>query len=416
MRLFLTFLVLVFIVVILGAGGNAGYRYLEEKKRPSFRTAKVDMGDIEESVNATGNVKPILTVQVGSFVSGPIVKLEVDFNDRVMTGDLLAQIDTRLFLANVRRDEATLTTREAEVKRTEALLRQAQRDEKRAQLIQEENADFISGAEMDQVIANRASLEAQLEIATASVEQASAALKNSEANLGYCDITATHSGIIIDRKIQPGQTLAAQFQTPELFHIAVDLDREVHVLAAIDESDIGAIEKALAEGRPVQFTVDAHRDDLFDGEIYQIRLNATTTQNVVTYPVVVIAANTEMKLLPGMTASLSFQTNEKRDIKRIPNAALRFFPTNTKWVHKDDRKLLDGSMWDDDEADTQISAKQKHTGAIKRKKRHVWIHEGEFLRAVEVELGISDTKYTELISGDLTEDQELVTGLKAKRK
>ena len=419
MRLIITLLVLTLIIAGMAGAGMRGYKYLQEKNKPTFRFVEVNSGDIEEVVNATGEIKPVLTLQVGSFVSGPIVKLEVDFNDRVEKGDLLAQVDKRLFLANVKRDEAMLATREAEVTRMEAMLNQARRDEKRAQLIQEDNEDFISGAEMDQFIANRASLEAQLDVAKAGIKQANATLENSRANLEYCDIRATESGIVIDRKIEPGQTLAAQFQAPELFHIAVDLDKEVFVYAAVDEAEIGAIGKAKKEGRSVTFTVDAHRDDLFEGTIHQIRMSSTMTQNVVTYPVVVKAPNIDMKLMPGMTASLSFQTDERAGITRIPNAALRFFPTNAKWVHKDDQKLLDGSNWtepEEDEEKAENSARQKHDVEKKRRKRHVWIQDGELLRAVEVELGISDSKYTELLKGGIKVKQKLVTGLKRGKK
>jgi HlyD family secretion protein len=419
MRLLITLLILTLIIAGMAAAGIKGYSYIQEKNKPSFRFVEVDTGDIEEVVNATGEVKPVLTLQVGSFVSGPIVKLEVDFNDHVEKDDLLAQVDKRLFLANVKRDEATLATREAEVKRMEAMLNQARRDEKRAELIQEDNKDFISGAEMDQVIANRASLEAQLDVAKAGIKQANATLENSRANLEYCDIRATEAGIIVDRKIEPGQTLAAQFQAPELFHIAVDLDKEVYVYAAVDEAEIGAIKKAQDEERSVTFTVDAHREDLFEGTIHQIRLSSTITQNVVTYPVVVKAPNLEMKLLPGMTASLSFQTDERVNVTRIPNAALRFFPTNAKWVHEDDKKLLDGSNWgeaEEEDGEIENSAKQKHEVESKRRKRHVWVQDGELLRAVEVELGISDSKYTELVSGNLKVEQKLVTGLQRGKK
>lgn len=415
MRFITTLIVLALILAGLAGGGMKAYQAFQAKQKPTYRFAEVDMGDIEEVVNATGEIKPVLTLQVGSFVSGPIVKLEVDFNDKVEAGDLLAQVDKRLFLANVKRDEASLATRKAEVKRISAMLLQARRDEKRAQLIREDNEDFISTAEMDQVIANRAALEAQLDIAEAGVKQAEAALENSQANLEYCDIRATEAGIIVDRKIEPGQTLAAQFQTPELFHIAVDLDKEVFVYAAVDEAEIGAIDRAKKEKRMVTFTVDSHRTDLFEGAIHQIRLSSTVNQNVVTYPVVVKAKNEEMKLLPGMTANLSFQTDERKGIHRIPNSALRFFPTDAKWVREEDRKLLDGSNWEepeDNEEDVEISARQKHAVQENRRKRHVWVKEGEQLRAVEVRLGISDSKYTELVEGDLQVGQKLVTGLK----
>src|SRR5262249_35270251 len=153
------------------------------------------------------------------------------------------------------------------------------------------------------------------------------------------EIRAPVDGVVIDRKIDPGQTLAAQFQTPELFIIAPDMKKEMYVMASVDEADIGLIRRAQESNQPVHFTVDAYPDDLFEGKIGQVRMNSTTTQNVVTYPVVVTAPNPDMKLMPGLTANISFQISEKKDTIRIPNAALRFYP-KPEQVRPEDRLLL----------------------------------------------------------------------------
>ena len=222
--------------------------------------------------------------------------------------------------------------------------------------------------------------------------------------------------MIIDRKIDPGQTLAAQFQTPELFVVAPDMREKMHIYASVDEADIGLIRSAQEKGRPVHFTVDAYRDDLFEGQIEEIRFSSTELQNVVTYPVVVAAPNPELKLLPGMTASISFRVDESEDVIRIPNAALRFYP-DIKHVREQDRKLLEGKDWEreSEEDDDAMSAMEKAAVRKERNRRHVWIVEGDFLKAVEVETGLSDSKYSELVSGDLTEGQKLVTGIEPKK-
>jgi HlyD family secretion protein len=257
-------------------------------------------------------------------------------------------------------------------------------------------------------------LQAQLKVSIAAVKEAEANLATSKANLAYTEIRSPVDGVIVDRKIDPGQTLASQFQTPELFIVAPDLRKEMYVTASVDEADIGLIQKAKDRKQPVQFTVDAYPDDLFSGTIFQIRMSSTTTQNVVTYPVVVSAPNPEMKLLPGMTANISFRVEEQKNVLRIPNSALRFFP-KTEHVRKEDRDILEGiaPKKDDDKSVTETvpSAAEKVIANHKRNKRHVWVVDGELLKAVEIETGISDEKYTSVVSGDLKEGQKVVTGL-----
>jgi HlyD family secretion protein len=405
-------------LVVLGGLGAAAFTplraYWKERSRPHWREAAISSGAITSVVNSTGTVKPVLSVAVGSFVSGPIEALYVDFNAEVKKGDLLAKIDPRLYAANVARDRATLATRQAEVRRVTALLQQARNDEARARKLRAENKDFLSDTEMDKFTFSRMSLEAELVVAESSVEQADANLKNSDANLSYTDIRAPVDGMIIDRKIDPGQTLAAQFQTPELFIVAPDMREKMHVFASVDEADIGLIRDAQLRKQPVRFTVDAYPDDLFEGEIHQIRKSSTTTQNVVTYPVIVAAPNPDLKLLPGMTASLSFQIEESKETLRIPNAALRFYPQR-ELVRPEDRHLLEGNEEnaknDDDSPTARRSAAEKAEARRKRNRRHVWVVDGERLRAVEVETGLIDHKYTALVTGDLTEGQKVVTGL-----
>jgi HlyD family secretion protein len=191
--------------------------WLEQRSLPKYLTAKVSRGRVETVVNSTGTVKPVRVVSVGAFTSGPIQEVRVDFNSRVKEKDLLARIDPRLFQAAVDRDRAAVETQKADLKRIEALLKQAQNNEKRSQNLRKVSKDYISDTEMDQFFFSCRTYEAQVALAKASIKQAEATLENSLANLGYTEIRSPENGIIIERKIDPGQTVAASFQTPELF-------------------------------------------------------------------------------------------------------------------------------------------------------------------------------------------------------
>lgn len=389
--------------------------YLEQRNKPKFRTAEVTERTVKLVVNSTGEVKPVLSVSIGSFVSGPIERLHVDFNDRVKNGQLLAEIDPRIYDAAVARDKATLITREAEVIRVKSQLQQAVNDEKRSIALREESVDYISQAEIDQFHFARLALEAQLKVAKAGIEQAQATLNNSIANLGYTKIRSPVDGIVINRLIDPGQTLAAQFQAPELFVIAPEMEKRMHIFATVDEADIGLIRTAQKAGLDVEFTVDAYPDDLFEGKIEQIRFSSTENQTVVTYPVVVSAPNPDLKLLPGMTASITFTIEVQEDVMCVPNSALRFFPADKKHVREEDRQLIEGAEEEEDPAEIEnASAEQKIEAVRKKAMRHVWMQSPKGLMAVEVETGIYDNRYTQFTTDNLELGQELVTGIKPR--
>ena len=408
MRLLLKWLLVIGLVAAFGYGGMRGKKYWEQKQIPVFRTAKITEGQLVAVVNSTGEVKPVLSVSVGTFVSGPIEKLHVDFNDTVEKGQLMAEIDSRLFEAAVAEDRAVLGIRQAEVNRVESDLELAKLDLDRANRLMERGEGFVSQVEVDQFRFQVESLEAQARIAEAGVKQAEAGLSNSEANLEYTRIVSPVDGVVIDRKIEPGQTLAAQFQTPELFVVAPDLRDEMHLFASVDEADIGLIREAAKQDQPVQFTVDAYPDDLFVGKVVQIRLSPVVAQNVVTYPVVVSAENKEQKLMPGMTASLSFQTGKRDLCRRIPNAALRFFP-KVEHVREEDKHLVLGVV-DEQELGLELeeSAEEKTAFAAKRANRYVWVWESPSLRAIPVTIGIRDSKWSELIEGNVSVEDDLV--------
>lgn len=380
---------LIRVVVVLAILGGLGYlgvkqasAWLAERNKPKFRTGKLEVGDLRLTVNASGEVNPVISVKIGSFVSGPISSLHVDYNDEVSQGQLLAEIDTRIYDAAVDRDLAALATREAEVNRVQAELQRAINDEKRSIALKEENPDFISQTEMDQYRFARLALEAQLKVAEAGVQQAKANLQNSQANVGYTKIVSPVDGIVIERKIESGATLAAQFQTPELFVVAPDLRKKVHIFAAVDEADIGVIKTAKESGQPVYFTVDAYPTEIFSkGYIEQIRLSPKVNQNVVTYPVIVATENPDLKLLPGMTAMLTFQISELKNVLKIPNAALRYYPEKDL-VRKQDQPLLDISVNEEEETGRATSSQEPPVddaarAAMAATRRIVWVQETE---------------------------------------
>lgn len=412
---------LLFWLIIAGllGGGVWGYYHLRERwKVPAadrYRTMPVSRGDITSVVTSTGTVQPVQSVQVGSFVSGPIQKVFVDFNSRIEAGQVLAEVDPRTYKANVAREEAALAHRKADVERVRAMLEQAVRNEARVLKLRATRKTFISESEVDQATADRKSWDAQLKLAEAAVRESEASLASARTNLEFTVIKSPVDGVVIDRKVDSGQTVASSFQTPVLFVVSPDLEKKVYVYASVDEADIGMIREADRRKQPVQFAVDAYPNDIFQGAIAQIRLNPTTVQNVVTYTVVVESPNTDLKLLPGMTANLSFQIEKRDDVLRIPNAALRFVP-KPEQVRSEDRRLL--------ELDADSKPPVNSKGALIASRvasaaenapptKRVWVLDGELLRAIEVVAGMADNSYTEVVSGPLDDGRQLVTANRA---
>ena len=404
---------LVFLCILGGIVAGIGYwakSWWEKRSIPTFQTAKVSRGRIETVVNSSGTIKPVLSVSVGAFTSGPIAKVNVDFNSVVKKDDVLATIDPRLLEAAVEHDRATVESQKAELARVQALLQQSKNNEKRARQLLAINKDYLAETDLDQYYFTRLAYEAQIKLGEASIKQAEATLKNSLANLGYTKIIAPVDGIVIERKVDPGQTVAASFQTPELFVLAPDMDKHMFVYASVDEADIGQISSAQQRGQVVKFTVDAYPGDLFEGKIHQIRKNSTTTQNVVTYPVVIEEPNKGMKLLPGMTANITFQIETKEDVLRVPAAALRYTPLPTL-VRPEDKHYLDAIPAPPvDGSNTKTTANDKARQSKKRHQRVVWVKDGEKLRAIPVTLGLMVNQFAEYLEGGLSDDQELVTG------
>ena len=284
-----------------------------------YRTDTVTRGPVVEVVSATGGVEAIVTVNIGSQVSGTIQKLYVDFNSKVKKNQLLAEIDPRLFRASLERAEGGLASAKANVEKAEAALADAKRVEARAKELFENK--LTSRADFDTGTANREQAQAQLSINKAQVLQSKADRDTAAANLAYTRITSPIDGIVVSRSIDVGQTVAASFQTPTLFVIANDLTK-MQILANIDEADVGKVREQME----TRFTVDAWPGETFAGRIRDVRQAPTTIQNVVTYAAVIDAPNPYLKLRQGMTASVQITTGKRDEVVRVPNAALRFKP------------------------------------------------------------------------------------------
>jgi HlyD family secretion protein len=408
-------IILAFIGGGLATAGYFGQRYLKSKGVAKYTTATVSTGRIETVVNSTGPIKPVQSVSVGSFVSGPIAEIKVDFNDKVKKDQLLGLIDPRLLQSAWDREKAALDTQNADLARINAQLDQARRNEDRADKLRKTNKDYISDQEMDNLHFSRVALEAQRDLSKANIKAAEAGLENAKTNLGYTKIKSPVDGIVIDRKVDPGQTVAAGFTTPEMFIVGMEMDLHLFVFASVDEADVVQILTAQKQGRPVKFTVDSCPEDVFTGKIYQVRQNATTTQNVVTYPVVIEVPKPNLeKLRVGSTANVSFQIDVRDNVTRIPTAALRFVPPDNL-IRPEDKQYVELKVKKDPkEGEEKLSAERRAEQVKARNKRVVWVQEGEKLVAVPVTIGLQDGQYAELVSGDLKEGQVLVTGLEGE--
>lgn len=332
---------------------------------PEYRTEKVTKGDIVEAVTASGTVNAVTTVLVGTQVSGTIKKLHVDYNSQVRKGQLLAQIDPILLEAQVEQARANLM-------KLEANALDAKRARDRNKQLFERN--LIAKSDYETADANHDAFVAQVTAAKAS-------LKSAQANLTYASIRSPVDGVVISRSVDVGQTVAASFQTPTLFTIAQDLTK-MQVETSVSEADIGKI----STGQNVEFTVDAYPDVTFKGTVFQVRNAPITSQNVVTYTVVIQVSNPELKLKPGMTANASITTSMKKDALRIPNAALR------------------------------VRAGDKNTPKQTQKGPGVWVLDGNTPKRVKISTGITDGTYTEVKAGELAENAAIIVEIVSKDK
>lgn len=311
-------------LVLLGALGGSAYtyyRYRSAPTPPSVLTSAVTRGDIADTVGATGTLQAVTTVQVGTQVSGTIQALYADFNSLVRRGQVLARLDPSLFETQIEQARANLIRAQADLERLRVTLDDARTKLRRAQELSARQ--LIPRSELETAEVTVRSAEAQIRSSEAQVTQAQASLNQNEVNLQHTVITAPIDGLVISRNVDAGQTVAASMNAPVLFILAADL-AQMQVVANLDESDVGRIRP----GQSVRFQVDAYPADDFVGTVSQVRLQPQVLQNVVSYSTVIDVPNPELKLKPGMTANVNVEIARKNDVLRVPNAALRFRPTN----------------------------------------------------------------------------------------
>lgn len=423
-------------VVTLVAASAAGWRWLKPAAAATYTKVQIRRGDLQKTISATGKVQALTSVQVGTQVSGTVSKLYADFNDKVRAGQLIAKLDPQQLeaqLAQTKSSElsalarvqaaqqsvlsadAAVASAKANVDRADGLVKDAQRtselnqnlvkegvlakrqlDLDRSALLQAEAGRQQAIAQMNQTQAQAQAARSQLEQAKAEAAQARGAVQLATVNLDRTNITAPIDGVVVSRNVDVGQTVAASLQAPVLFLIANDLTK-MQVLADIDEADVGQ----LAPDSKVSFTVDAFPAETFRGRISQIRLAPQTLQNVVTYTAVVDVENPQMKLKPGMTASVTATVAERQNVLLAPTAALRFRPENATPSETPRTPRPQGA------------ASNRPNGG--RRPSTVWKVEGETLKPVRVQLGLSDGLSTEVVSGELKEGDQVAVPVQAQR-
>ncbi len=343
---------------------------------PEYVTAAVDRGPVEQTVIATGTVNPVKIVQVGTYVSGPIQAIDVDFNSPVKKGQRVAKIDPAPFAVKVREAEANLANARAQVQKDQADLTLKKLLLERNRTLLAKN--LIAQNDLDTARSNYDQAVAQHALDQAGVQQAEAALEEARINLRYTDILSPVDGVVVSRNVDVGQTVAASFQTPTLFLIAEDLTK-MQVDTNVSESDVGR----LAQSQAATFTVDAYPGQPFHGTVAQVRNAPITVQNVVTYDVVVAVDNAGLELKPGMTANVAITTAKRDQVLRLPVRAFRFRPEGAA------------------------------APASKKEESAVYVLAGDgALRRVEVKAGIRDAQHAELLGGDLHEGDKVVVGLR----
>jgi len=369
--------IIIGLIVVIALGVVLFFVFKNKDGKQKYITDKITRGDIKSTVSATGTVNAVTTVQVGTQVSGTIQKLFVDFNSPVKKGQLLAQIDPAIFDAQVGQARANLLSAKANLEKSQVMLRDTKTTLERNKILYAKN--FIAKSDLDTSETNYLSAIAQIKVSEAQIQQAQAALDSSAINLKYAKILSPVNGTVISRNIDIGQTVAASFQTPTLFTIAQDLTK-MQIDTSVDESDIGKVKA----GQKAAFTVDAYPESTFNGKVSVVRNAPINVSNVVTYNAVIIVDNTGLKLKPGMTANVSVETESKQSVLLVPNAALRFKP-----------------------AISAATPDQKGTKGPKGP--GVWILENNKPKNVKITTGISDGNYTEVISSELTEGQQIIT-------
>jgi HlyD family secretion protein len=384
-------LLAVALIAVLTVVGLLVYRDAFAKETPAWRFATIGRGDLQATVSATGTLNAVTTVSVGTQVSGQVAELLVDYNDQVKKGQLLARIDPTLALQAV-------TDAQANVERAQAQLLQAERDYRRNRELGSSGLVATSAIEQTQ---------SSQEVAAATVKSARVALDRARQNLSYTSIYAPIDGVVVERNVNQGQTVAASLSAPQLFLIANDLTH-MQILAQVGESDIARIK----EGQPVRFTVQALTGQTFDGKVEQVRLQSTTQENVVNYTVVVTVENPKRALLPGMTARVEFLTQSATNVLTVPNSALRFKPaegTFTAAVKPTQSTATTTSTAGRDARRTAGGTSARRAGGQSFGALYVLDANGK-LQQLRVRTGLTDGTRTEVQGKNLTEGMKIVIG------
>jgi HlyD family secretion protein len=374
-------------LVVLG-GGVAGvmvYRNANTNKQPKFVTATLEKGRIVARVTATGTLSALVTVQVGSQVSGRIAEIYADFNSPVKKGQVIAKIDAQIFAAAVEQARANLAAANGQLVKAKAQAVDAERQYGRAKQLRDEK--LVAQADLDTAQSNAEAMRAQVSANEGAVQQARAALNQAGVNLAYTTIVSPINGVVISRSVDVGQTVASAFQAPTLFTIAEDL-KKMQVDTNVAEADVGK----LAPGMDATFTVDAYPTERFRGKVRQIRNAPQTVQNVVTYDAVIDVDNSALKLKPGMTANVTFVHAEKDDVLKVPNSALRWKPP-AEVLGK-----VDGGV-------PTLRRRDNPAGD----KRNVWALKGDRPVMVPIKIGVTDGTVTEVVEGDLKPGDQVIT-------
>lgn len=403
---------LAFSAILVAAAGVGGWYWSTRSSAvPAFRTATIQRGDLRATISATGTIEPDDVVDIGAQVAGRIIRLgkdpqnpakTVDYDTPVSEGTILAQIDASLYEADVAQNQAAVEAAKANQEKAEAdlaqlraKLTQAGNDFQRAQNLHS-SPGAITAQDYDMFLAAYDSAKAALQVGEATVLQAKravtqmeAVLKKAQTNLEYCTIRSPVKGVIIDRRINVGQTVVSSLNAPSLFLIAKDLTR-MQIWVSVNEADIGQIRA----GQPVTFTVDAHPKETFKGTVDKIRLNATMTNNVVTYTVEVTTDNFSGKLLPYLTAAVSFDVGVHTNVLLVPNAALRWRPQPSQ--------ITPGVQ-----LDTNEKGRRKKDTA---ESGTVWMRDGDRVRPIKVKIGWSDATNSEVSGDELDAGAEVVVG------
>lgn len=392
-------IVLIGLVVALTAG--VGYWILARPGReagPQYRFVEVERGDVEAVIAATGKLEPVTTVEVGTQVSGRVAQIFVDFNDRVTRGQVVALIDKSLLEIAVRQADAT-------VERSRATLDDAQREFERMGRLHRQ--EIVSEVDFNQA-------QYDLDVAQASMKSAQVGLEQAQRNLEYATIYAPIDGTVVERNVDVGQTVAASLSAPKLFLIAGDL-KAMQILASVDEADIGQIR----EGQTARFVVQAYGDEPFEGRVRQVRLQSTTEENVVNYTVVVDVDNPDLRLLPGMTATVDFLVSRAEAVLKVPNAALRFRPTEAMIAELRERAAErpdtgEGTTRAPGRAGAPPGGGRRDNGTPRRATdatRLWYVDAAGKLAAARVRTGLSDGQFTEVSGEELEEGLAVIAGV-----